>query len=151
MSFSGKEYTCQFRRHSKYKFHPGVRKIPWRREWQPTPVFFPGEFHGQRSLAGPTSWSHKESDMTKRLTHSDDCKCTEKKPWIVKMVKQILNTPKNQVSINLSQLLSWDKHMFSKLIWSLLSLLSHVITCIRWRTQRLQSPEYFLYLFVRHL
>ena len=33
-------------------FNPWVRKIPWRREWQPTPVFLPGEFHGQRSLAG---------------------------------------------------------------------------------------------------
>ena len=34
------------------RFDPWVRKIPWRREWQPTPVFFPGEFHGQRSLVG---------------------------------------------------------------------------------------------------
>ena len=33
-------------------FDPWVRKIPWRRDWQPTPVFLPGEFHGQRSLAG---------------------------------------------------------------------------------------------------
>ena len=33
-------------------FGPWVRKIPWRREWLPTPVFLPGEFHGQRSLAG---------------------------------------------------------------------------------------------------
>ena len=36
-------------------FSPWVRKIPWRREWQPTPVFLPGEFHGQRSLAGYSS------------------------------------------------------------------------------------------------
>ena len=35
-------------------FDPGVEKIPWRREWQPIPVFLPGEFHGQRSLAGYT-------------------------------------------------------------------------------------------------
>ena len=33
-------------------FHPWVRKIPWRRAWQPTPVFLPGESHGQRSLYG---------------------------------------------------------------------------------------------------
>ena len=32
------------------RVHPWVRKIPWRREWQPTPAFLPGEFHGQRSL-----------------------------------------------------------------------------------------------------
>ena len=33
-------------------FNPWVGKIPWRREWLPTPVFLPGEFHGQRSLMG---------------------------------------------------------------------------------------------------
>ena len=44
-----------------------VRKIPWRRKWQPTPVFLPGEFHGQKSLAGYSSWSHKELDMTEQL------------------------------------------------------------------------------------
>ena len=36
-----------------------VKKIPWRRAWQPTPVFMPGESHGQRSLAGYSSWDHK--------------------------------------------------------------------------------------------
>jgi len=38
---------------------PGVGKIPWRRKWKPTPVFLPGEFHGQRSLAGYNLWGHK--------------------------------------------------------------------------------------------
>ena len=51
-------------------FYPWVRKIPWRREWQPTPVFLPGESHGQRSLAGYSPWGHKESDKTERLTLS---------------------------------------------------------------------------------
>ena len=37
---------------------------PWRREWLPTPVFLPGESHGQRSLVGYSPWGHKESDMT---------------------------------------------------------------------------------------
>ena len=45
-----------------------ARKIPWRRKWQPTPVFLPGEFHGQRSLVGYSPWSCKELDMTERLT-----------------------------------------------------------------------------------
>ena len=40
----------------------------WRREWQPTPVFLPGESHGQRSLVGYSLWDHKESDTTKLLT-----------------------------------------------------------------------------------
>ena len=48
----GKEPTCQFRRCKRRRFSPWVGKIPWRRTWQPTPVFLPGESHGQRSLAG---------------------------------------------------------------------------------------------------
>ena len=47
-----------------------VRKIWWRREWQPTPVSLPGEFHGQRSLEGYSPWDLKESDMTEWLTHT---------------------------------------------------------------------------------
>ena len=43
---------------------PGSAKIPWRRAWQPTPVFLPGESHGQVSLAGYSPWSCKESDTT---------------------------------------------------------------------------------------
>ena len=38
-------------RHKRHEFHPRVKKIPWRRKWQPTPVFLPEESHGQRSLA----------------------------------------------------------------------------------------------------
>ena len=45
-------------------FNPWVRKIPWRRKQQPTPVFLPRKFHGQRSLAGNSSWSCKESDTS---------------------------------------------------------------------------------------
>ena len=45
-------------------FSPWVRKILWRREWQPAPVFLPGKFHGQRSLVGYSSWGCWESDMT---------------------------------------------------------------------------------------
>ena len=47
-------------------FNPWVGKIPWKREWQPTPVFFPEDFHGQRSLAGYSSWRHKELDTTEQ-------------------------------------------------------------------------------------
>ena len=43
---------------------------PWRRKWQPTSVYLPGEFHGQKSLAGYSSWGHKESDMTEQLIHT---------------------------------------------------------------------------------
>ena len=51
----------------------GSRKIPWRREWQPTPVFLPGESRGQRSLVGCGPWDHTEPGKTERLsTHTRD-------------------------------------------------------------------------------
>ena len=48
-------------------------KRPWRREWLPTPEFWPGEFHGQRNLAGYSPWGSQQVDMTEwlSLTHSD--------------------------------------------------------------------------------
>ena len=56
------------------RFDPCIRKIPWRREWLPTPVFLPGAFHGQRSVAGYSPWDCKESDMTEQLILSIYCK-----------------------------------------------------------------------------
>ena len=64
----GKESAWQCRICKRRRFDPWVRKIPWRRKWQPTIVFLPGEYHGQRSLAGYSPWDHKESDMTELLT-----------------------------------------------------------------------------------
>ena len=49
-------------------FDPWVRKIPWRRIWQPTPVCLPGKSHEPRSLVGYSPWGCKESDTTERLT-----------------------------------------------------------------------------------
>ena len=49
------------------RFKPWVGKIPWRREWLPTPVL-PGQLHGQRSLASSVHGGSKESNVTKRLT-----------------------------------------------------------------------------------
>ena len=58
-------------RHKRCEFDLWVRKIPWRRKWQPTPVFLLGESHGQRSLAGYSPRGRKESDMTEQLhTHT---------------------------------------------------------------------------------
>ena len=62
---NGKETAClQCRRPW---FDPWVWKIPWRREWPPTLVFLPGEFH---ALVGDRSWDRKELDMTEQLTLS---------------------------------------------------------------------------------
>ena len=49
------------------RFDPWVGKIPWRRKWQPTPVFLPGESHGERSLVGYSPRGHKDLDMTEQL------------------------------------------------------------------------------------
>ena len=63
---SGSKEPLQCRRRG---FDPWVRKIPWRRKWQPTLVFLPGESHGWRSLAGyPCPWGCAESDTTERVT-----------------------------------------------------------------------------------
>ena len=59
------EPTYQCRRP---EFDPWVGKIPWRKAWQPTPVFLPGEFHRQRSLVGYSPCGCKESDVTEQLT-----------------------------------------------------------------------------------
>ena len=64
---SGKESACQCR---GLEFSPWSRKIPWRRKWQPTPVFLPRKSHGQRSLVGYSPWGCKEPDVTERLTHT---------------------------------------------------------------------------------
>ena len=67
---SGKEPTCQCRRHKRHGFDPWARKIPRRRAWQTTPVFLSGESHTQRSLAGYSPWGCKELDMT---MHACNC------------------------------------------------------------------------------
>ena len=78
---SGKESACQCR---QCGFDPWVGKVPWRRKWQPTLVFLPGESHGQESLVGHSSQGCKESDKTehshtgsseKRSQPDRSCKC----------------------------------------------------------------------------
>ena len=53
----------------RLRLDPWVGKIPWRREWLPTPVFLLGEFHGQRNLEGYHPWGHKDWDTTEWLKH----------------------------------------------------------------------------------
>ena len=67
---SGKQRPCQCRRSKRLRFSPWVGQIPSRRAWQPTPVFSPGESHGQRSLAGYSLWGRKEWATTESLTHT---------------------------------------------------------------------------------
>ena len=64
----GKEPACQCRRCKRHGFDPWVGKIPWRRAWQPTPVFLPGESHGQRSLVGYSPQGGKSQTQLKQIT-----------------------------------------------------------------------------------
>ena len=60
---SGKEPACQCSRCKRLGFDPWIGKIPQRRAWQTTPVFFPGESYGQKGLVGYSPYSHTELDM----------------------------------------------------------------------------------------
>ena len=77
---NGKESICQCKR---YRFDPWVRKIPWRKKWQPTPVFLPGKSHGQRSLDGSMgSWGPRgpleDHGVKKSVRHNLMTKTTTK-------------------------------------------------------------------------
>ena len=61
---SSKEFTCNSGDLGRHGFDSGVGKIPWRRAWQPTPVFLPGKSHWQRSQVDYSPQSHGESDRT---------------------------------------------------------------------------------------
>ena len=61
---NGGEPICQCRRHKRCGLNPWVERIRWRRACQPTPVFLPGESHGQRSLAGYSPKGHRGMDTT---------------------------------------------------------------------------------------
>ena len=67
---SGKEPTCRCRKHKRQWFNPWIGKIPWRRAWQPTPVFLPGKSLGQRSLDSYGPLDNKESDTTEGTQHT---------------------------------------------------------------------------------
>ena len=75
---SDKEYACQYRR---YELDPWVRKIPWRRKWQPSPVFLPGKSHGQGGLTGYRLWGHKR--VGHDLVIKQQYLCWRKTWWLV--------------------------------------------------------------------
>ena len=63
----GKEFACNV---GDLGWISESGRFPWRRKWQPTPVFLPEESHEQRSQVGYRPWGHNESDTTERLSHS---------------------------------------------------------------------------------
>ena len=118
----GKASACQHRSRGRCGFDPWVRKIPWRRKWQSTPVFLPGISHGQRSLVGYSPWGCKESEMTEQL-------CTQ-----------------TRVGLTTSQLLKILTLYQIVLIWSMAPHSSTLAWKIPWmeepgRLQSLVSPR----------
>ena len=92
---STREPTFQWRR---CEFDPWVGKIPWRRARQPTPVFFCGESHGQRSPVSYSPGGHKESDMTQQLsTHIHTHTHTANICWESQSSEKIIQLAKNRV------------------------------------------------------
>ena len=96
---ASKEHTCQYRRQKRCGFDPWFGKIPWRRSWQPNPVFLPGESHGQRSLmdymqsVGLQSVRHHQSDLvysTQLVTQSEVSQKEKKQIWVIKAYIQNL-------------------------------------------------------------
>ena len=73
-------------------FYPWVGKIPWRREWLPIPVFLPGKFHEQRSLAGYSPWGGKESRTTEQLTHT---RTASTESWVIGSIGHMVSYQEN--------------------------------------------------------
>ena len=80
---SGKESAWQCRGLRRLGFNSWVWKIPWSRKWQTAPVFLPGKYYGQRSLAGYTPWDRKESHMTEQLGTHDPIPSFRGGAWLV--------------------------------------------------------------------
>ena len=81
-SASSREPACQCRSRKRHGFSPWFGKISWRRAWQPTPVFLPGESHGQRNLMGYSLWGRK------RVRHD----LGTKQQWIVSALTKYLSS-----------------------------------------------------------
>ena len=105
---SGKESACQCRRH----FDPWVGKIPWRRKWQPTPVFLPGKSHGQRSLVGYSPRGCKRG-------HDSVTKQRQQRAWNI-LCKKWIKCSDNHMKSNGHK--SWPEWAFTGQIWDSLNI-----------------------------
>ena len=106
MFSSGKEPACQAG-DIRHEFHPSVRRIPWRKAWQPTAVFLSGETQGQGSLVGYGPEGHRELDMTET-----DLACTHSYLYMHArdLMYCILNPGIEPASLNISSIGRWVLH-----------------------------------------
>ena len=107
------------------RFYPWVRKIPWRRERQPTPVFLSGKSQGPRSLSGYSPWGRKELDITERLTHphvSQMCPETGNTCYNLTCFFHLTSTSLPICSKKETSIPTWARWFFGKQVHHLLSL-----------------------------
>ena len=97
----GKESSCHCWWHRRHRFDPWVGKIPWRRKWQFTQIFFPGKSHGQRSLAGYSPWGCREQDTIQQLS-------TQEKTREELDVNDLMGLYPRQIKLHLALLFLWN-------------------------------------------
>ena len=117
---SGKEPTCQCRRHKRCRFDPWVLTIPWRRKWQPASVFLPGKFQGQRSLEGYNGATKSQTQLsthTHTHTHTHwNCELPDfylrmTMPfYCLKSMHSFWNASRVQFSLLASERIVWQSH-----------------------------------------
>ena len=87
---SGKKSVCQCRRRRRCRFNAWIGMIPWRRNWQPTPVFLLGKSQGQRDLVGYNPWGDKESDMSEHEhAHTSKFKCNYFVNYVLQQISKV--------------------------------------------------------------
>ena len=102
------------------RLDPWVKKIPWRRRWQPTAVLLPGESHGWKSLVGYNPWGRKESDTTERL-HFHFLSTLIRASLVAQMVKRLSTVRETRVQ-SLGREDPLEKEMaihFSTIAWKI--------------------------------
>ena len=124
---SGEESAYQSRR---LRFIPWVKKIPWRREWQPTPVFLPGKSHGQRSLAGYSPWGRKSQT---RLSCWEFTQDTHKLSHLLAWLRFNATICKTGVITPLHEVVRRISYLHTTLTQLLLSKLPLVLIKSEWR------------------
>ena len=123
-----KNLLCQCRRCKICRFDPWVRKILWRREWLPTPLFLTGKFHGQRHLVGCNPWGHKESDTTERLSTKETYTSNKAVSARTKSLA-LKNVLCRQIDTSYTILCVYSIFMFSRIILNVLLDFNHTLRC----------------------
>ena len=111
-----KRNCLQCTKRRRYRFDPWVRTIPWRRKWQPTPLFLPEKSHGWRSLVGHHPWGYKELDTTEQLrTHTPSsipfrhCTCCYETPSICQVLHWNSQPTRNTDKTRHTGSTEWEK------------------------------------------